>query len=65
MENIKQKFTEEAKRYGVLYTALINKKAKELNQQYRYRRFGLDAEDTQERKTLAEEEIKNLLKSNF
>ena len=44
------------------FSSEINKKAKELNQQYRYRRFGLDAEDMQERKTLAEEEIKNLLK---
>ena len=44
------------------FSSEINKKAKELNQQYRYRRFGLDTEDTQERKTLAEEEIKNLLK---
>lgn len=40
----------------------IHKTAKKLNQQYRYRRFGINAEDTQERKKLAEEEIKSLLK---
>lgn len=40
----------------------IHKTAKKLNQQYRYRRFGINMEDTQERKKLAEEEIKNLLK---
>lgn len=40
----------------------IRKTTKKLNQQYRYRRFGLDAEDTQERKVLAEKEIKKLLK---
>lgn len=40
----------------------IYKKAKELNSQYRYRQFGIDKEDTLERKTKAEEEIKALLK---
>ena len=40
----------------------IRKTTKKLNQQYRYRRFGLDADDTQERKVLAEKEIKKLLK---
>ena len=40
----------------------IQKTASKLNQQYRYRRFGLDVDDTQERKVLAEKEIKKLLK---
>ena len=40
----------------------IRKTASKLNQQYRYRRFGLDVDDTQERKVLAEKEIKKLLK---
>lgn len=40
----------------------IHKKVKELNQQYRYRRFGANIEDTQERKKVAEKEIKDLLK---
>lgn len=40
----------------------IRKTTKKLNQQYRYRRFGLDTDDTQERKVLAEKEIKKLLK---
>ena len=40
----------------------IRKTTKKLNQQYRYRRFGLDTDDTQKRKELAEKEIKNLLK---
>ena len=40
----------------------IRKTASKLNQQYRYRRFGLEVDDTQERKVLAEKEIKKLLK---
>ena len=40
----------------------IHKKAKELNSQYRYRRFGTEIEDTLERKEVAEKEIKNILK---
>ena len=36
----------------------IRKTTKKLNQQYRYRRFGLDTDDTQKRKELAEKEIK-------
>lgn len=40
----------------------LHKKAKELNSQYRYRRFGGDITDILERKEVAEQEIKNLLK---
>ena len=40
----------------------VCKKAKELNSQYRYRQFGVNENDTAQRKVVAEDEIKALLK---